>query len=141
MFFPFSKISKKLSECNVKKLNNPLKKTKYKKGYTFDPVKGMVTFDSGLEEKYFKKLNLAGVKWERNETLSIEYISPVDGKTHKYIPDLFVYKNNMIYIQEVKPSFQVNDPVVQAKAKAAIKLCEKKGWIYEFVTEKEINSK
>jgi hypothetical protein len=138
MFFPFSHITKKLSECNIKRFNNPIKKVKYKKGFVFDQDGKFASFDSGLEEKYFKKLNLANIKWKRNDYLSISYLNPEDNKIHQYFPDLFVYKNEKVYLQEVKPSFEIRNPVVQAKAKAAISFCEKNGWIFEFVTEKEI---
>ena len=141
---PWNQNPKKLKDCNIKKLHKvdltKKSKSKFKKGYVFNE-QGLVSYDSGWEEVYFKKLSITGVKWLRNSgELKIPYIKPTDMQWHHYIPDFFLLdeKGNISEIKEIKPSSQISDPVVQAKAKAAQKYCESRGWKYGFITEKEI---
>lgn len=98
-----------------------------------------------------------------SEEVCIPYISPVDNKVHKYFPDFLVeLKNRKGEIEtlliEVKPSKQTVEPkkpkngkmtrsyltevksyaVNSAKWEAAKKACEKMGWEFKILTEKEI---
>ena len=91
-----------------------------------------------------------------SEEIIIPYISPVDGKRHRYFPDFYVKVGNKKYIAEVKPSYQTKEPktqkrntkryisevmtyaVNQAKFKAATEFCKDHGWEFMVVTEKEL---
>lgn len=98
-----------------------------------------------------------------SEEVCIPYVSPVDSKVHKYFPDFLVeLKNKRGMIEtlliEVKPSKQTVEPkkpksgrltrsyltevksyaVNTAKWEAAKKACEKMGWKFKILTEKEI---
>lgn len=98
-----------------------------------------------------------------SEEISIPYVSPVDGKFHKYFPDFLVELktkrgNIETLLIEVKPSKQTVEPkkpksgkmtrsyitevksyaVNTAKWEAAQKACEKMGWKFKILTEKEI---
>ena len=91
-----------------------------------------------------------------SEEIIIPYISPVDGKRHRYFPDFYVKVGNKKYIAEVKPSRQTKEPktqkrntkkyisevmtyaVNQAKFKAADEFCKDHGWEFMIVTEKEL---
>ncbi len=91
-----------------------------------------------------------------SEEIIIPYISPVDGKRHRYFPDFYVKVGNKKYIAEVKPSYQTKEPktqkrntkkyisevmtyaVNQAKFKAADEFCKDHGWEFMVVTEKEL---
>ena len=91
-----------------------------------------------------------------SEEIIIPYISPVDGKRHRYFPDFYVKVGNKKYIAEVKPSYQTKEPktqkrntkkyisevmtyaVNQAKFKAADEFCKDHGWEFMIVTEKEL---
>ena len=102
------------------------------------------------------------VSWA-SEEVCIPYISPIDNKTHKYFPDFLIElksKNGQIetLLIEVKPSKQTTEPqkpksgkitrrfvtesksyaINTAKWKAAEKACEKMGWKFKILTEKEI---
>ena len=92
-------------------------------------------------------------KWSSEEVV-IPYISPIDNKQHRYIPDFLIQTPKGWFLIEVKPFTQSRPPkklVVEnlelkkkrryiksvqtslaneAKWKAATKVCEKKGWSF-----------
>lgn len=97
-----------------------------------------------------------------SEEIKIPYISPVDGRQHTYYPDFLIKikrPNNSIevWLVEVKPKKQTKPPkkpegkitkrnrrylyetktyaVNEAKWKAAIAFCDKKGWSFKIITE------
>lgn len=100
------------------------------------------------------------VSWA-SEELIIQYISPVDGKWHRYFPDFLVksktrdgsFKTILI---EVKPKKQTKEPekrkritkqyitevttwgVNQAKWKAAEAYCRERNWEFRLMTEDDI---
>ena len=91
-----------------------------------------------------------------SEEIAIPYISPVDGKRHKYYPDFYVKVKNKKYMVEVKPNRQTKEPKTQkkltkryvtevvtysvnsAKWKAAEEFCKDYGWEFMLITEKEL---
>ena len=97
------------------------------------------------------------VSWA-SEELIIPYISPVDGKRHRYFPDFLVKiktRDGLLktMILEVKPKKQTQRPeqrkrvtkqyinevttwgVNQAKWKAATEFCLDRGWEFKLLTE------
>jgi hypothetical protein len=100
------------------------------------------------------------VIWFASEELKIPYLSPLDGKIHMYFPDFVAkikdkHNNESIYMLEVKPFKQTQEPVKrkskkafiqesmtyavnQEKWKAADIFCKKQGWQFKIITEKEI---
>lgn len=107
----------------------------------------------------FLDINENVVSWS-SEELSIPYYSPIDKKWHKYFPDFVCSiknKNNKTqnYVIEVKPKKQTLEPKISknkkkylnemktftintCKWKAANDFCEKNGWKFKILTEKEI---
>ena len=100
------------------------------------------------------------IEWS-NEEIVIPYLSPIDGKMHRYFPDFFVRTRNkkgMLEgtIIEVKPASQSVPPkpkkritkqyinevmtygVNEAKWKAATNYCDNRGWKFVVVTEKDL---
>jgi hypothetical protein len=101
------------------------------------------------------------IKWASEEVI-IPYVSPVDGRRHRYFPDFTVVsktpdgrtKKTMI---EVKPKSQTVPPaqpkqktkrfiqevttwaVNDAKWKAARHFCEMNGWDFTILTEDDLN--
>lgn len=90
-----------------------------------------------------------------SESIEIPYISPVDGKWHKYIPDFFViyvdkHNNKHGEIIEVKPASQTYETLAksrkdqkellinQAKWKYAIDWCKAQGIEFRIMTEEQI---
>lgn len=91
-----------------------------------------------------------------SEEIIIPYISPVDGKRHKYYPDFYVKVRGKKYIVEVKPFKQTKEPktqkrvtkryinevftwgVNQAKWKAATEFCKDYNMEFMLITEKEL---
>ena len=91
-----------------------------------------------------------------SEEIAVPYISPVDGKRHRYYPDFYVKVNNKKYMVEVKPFRQTKEPKTQkkvtkryitevvtwsvnkAKWKAASEFCKDYGWEFMLITEKEL---
>lgn len=100
------------------------------------------------------------VSWS-SEELIIPYISPVDGKPHRYFPDFFVKsktKNGIkTMVIEIKPYKQTIPPkqrkkvtklyitevttwgVNQAKWEAAKEYCSDRKWEFKILTEHDLN--
>ena len=100
-------------------------------------------------------------KWSSEEVV-IPYISPIDNKQHRYFPDFLIQTPKGWFLIEVKPLTQSRPPkklvvenlelkkkrryiksvqtwlVNEAKWKAATKVCEKKGWSFQILTEKRL---
>ena len=93
-----------------------------------------------------------------SEEIIIPYVSPVDGKRHRYFPDFYIKtSNNEKFIIEIKPKKYTRPPKKpprvtkrfiyethewgrnQAKWKAANALCERHGWKFLVMTEDHIN--
>lgn len=106
-----------------------------------------IWFRSLWELKLFNYLdkNTAILQWS-SEELAIPYVSPLDGKIHRYFPDVVFKgrtKSNEIktYMIEVKPEKQKSLPLNEAKFAAANKYCEHLGWEFKIITEKELKIK
>jgi hypothetical protein len=98
--------------------------------------------------------------WWSSEELAIPYVSPVDGKRHRYFPDFIIKVQRkdgtvMTHVIEVKPFAQTQRPVQkrktkrflqeaatyainQMKWKAADEFCHTHGWKFQILTEKEL---
>ena len=85
-------------------------------------------FRSLKELSYVLFLDEKKVPWKSAETISIPYID-WKGNQRTYCPD-FIVGNKII---EVKPIKLKSSPTVKAKAEAATKYCDEKGYIYEIV--------
>jgi hypothetical protein len=125
-----------------------------------------IIFRSGIELRLFKYLDeQPGILAWSSEELTIPYRSPIDGRIHRYFPDVKFKarrKNGseQTYLVEVKPSYQCVRPtppkkpnkrsqarylresttygINLAKWKAAETLCERKGWTFMKWTEKQL---
>lgn len=95
-----------------------------------------------------------------SEGMVIDYISPKDGKIHKYYMDFMLETTKSVWLVEVKPLRETIPPkppkndseksayvyqkaietyaVNCAKWEATEKLCEERGWIFKIITEKEL---
>ena len=127
--------------------------------YKGDPNK--IIYRSSWEVRVMKYLDENdGVVWWVSEEMNVKYISPVDGRVHRYFPD-FVVKvrrkdnSSTIFMLEVKPEAQtklrqpkrvtkqyINEAatyaVNQAKWKYAEEFCKDHGWVFRVVTEKDL---
>ena len=104
--------------------------------------------------------NPAILEWG-SEEIFIPYISPLDGKRHKYYPDFYIKVRDKTgkvkkYLVEVKPAYQVKGPQVQkrktkkyitevttyavnqAKWTAAKEFCADHMWEFIILTEHEL---
>jgi|TARA_B100000085_G_C18424607_1_gene464162 hypothetical protein len=131
--------------------------------YLGDPTK--ITYRSLWERKCMLLFddNPNVIRWG-SEEICIPYFSPVDRKKHRYYPDFIVeLKNKKGEIEtvmiEVKPYKQTQVPpkpkrrtktfenaaktylVNQAKWEAAANVCDKKGWRFQILTERDIYGK
>lgn len=144
---------------------NIKKNSKYRQGI-FTPlnkdkfVGTHAVYRSGLELRFmrFCDNNPNILKWG-SENVVVPYISPVDGRAHRYFVDNFVVikEGNRIgkYLIEIKPSKQTIPPttkykkrehliyeqsmyaVNQAKWTAAKEYCKRKGLEFLILTEKD----
>lgn len=124
-----------------------------------------IKYRSGWEKKamVFFDENPNVLKWGSEEVI-IPYISPVDGRPHRYFPDFIVKTkslNGMItnYMVEVKPKAQCSPPdtkkrktkrlieeiqtysVNQAKWEAARAWCDNYGMKFMILTEEHLYPK
>ena len=131
--------------------------------YVGDPTK--INYRSLWERKCMLRFddNPNIIKWA-SEEIAIPYLSPVDRKRHRYYPDFMVELKNKegkveTIMIEVKPKKQTEPPkprkrksvtylneaktyaINQAKWAAAQALCDRKGWTFRIMTEKEIYGK
>lgn len=101
--------------------------------------------------------------WWQSEEIFVPYLSPKDGKPHRYFPDFIVRKKNKdaeeTLMIEIKPFTQTQPPkqpkrqtqqylyeaityaTNQAKWKAAESYCKDRNWKFVILTEKELNIK
>jgi hypothetical protein len=132
------------------------------KKYTGDVNK--IVFRSGMELRLFKYLdaNPRIASWSSEETV-IPYMSPMDNKVHRYFVDVkasVMMKDGTTktYLIEVKESSQTRPPklpktgkktprflreqktyaVNYAKWETAKKLCQKMGWDFIIMTDKQL---
>jgi hypothetical protein len=138
----------------------PVNIQKYKGDHT------NITYRSSWELTYFSRLDKDPdvISWSSEETI-IPYVSPLDGQVHRYFPDVLVTRktpNGVITeMIEIKPHAQTQPPKVkttaltktsgrkylkecatyavnQAKWHAAKKYCEKRGYTFLVMTEKDL---
>ena len=94
-----------------------------------------------------------------SEGIAIPYLSPLDGKEHRYFPDFIVKVKNRqglikTHLIEIKPHAQTQlrtqkhntrkflsevatFAVNTAKWKAAEEFCKEQGWTFQIITEKD----
>lgn len=131
--------------------------------YSGDPT--TIIYRSSWELKLMRYLDSHSdvIKWA-SEEFSIPYVSPIDGKVHRYFPDFLVKKRNPnkvieTLVIEVKPKIQTTAPTVQKKAnkryirevytwgvnsakwEAAKRYCDHREWKFVIMTEKELGIK
>lgn len=109
-------------------------------------------------------LNPSIIEWS-SETVIIPYISPVDGRAHRYFMDFWMKVkqhdgSEKVFLIEVKPKSQTKPPkrtkkkkeetfltevrtwsVNRAKWKAAEEYCTQRGWEFKIWTEDHIQPK
>lgn len=131
--------------------------------YMGDPT--TIIYRSSWELKLMRYLDSHSdvIKWA-SEEFSIPYVSPIDGKVHRYFPDFLVKKRNPSKVMEtivieVKPKIQTTPPTVQKKAskryirevytwgvnsakwEAAKRYCDHREWKFVIMTEQELGIK
>ena len=148
---------------SMRKLYQGKYSPKFPEKYSGDPSN--IVFRSGWELKVFKwcDLHSSVVKWGSEEK-PIPYRSPVDGKIHRYFPDLQIVLRyptgeEVTFLVEIKPKAQTKPPkkktargmptkrylsevqtyvTNQAKWEAAKATCDKYGWKWIIMTEDNI---
>ena len=130
----------------------------YPEKYIGDPTN--IVMRSSWETKFaiWCDRNSNIVKWNSEETI-IPYISPIDGRPHRYFVDFKIMTaNNDIFLVEIKPFDQCNPPkgtrktkrylaeaktylVNQAKWEAADRFCKARKWKFIVLTEYELGLK
>jgi hypothetical protein len=124
--------------------------------YRGDPTR--VIYRSSWELRVFNYLdkNPDILEWS-SEEIVVPYKSPVDGKWHRYFPDLWVKTfQGEIYLAEIKPFAQTQEPkkrtrvtkqylnevktwgINSSKWKAAQEYCADRKWKFKILTEKEL---
>jgi hypothetical protein len=117
-----------------------------------------VQYRSSWELKFFNYCdkNPDIVKWS-SEEIVIPYKSPIDGKWHRYFPDIWMKTSNGdTYLIEIKPFKETQEPKKRSritkqylyevktwginsnKWKAAEEYCKDRKWKFKIITEKEL---
>lgn len=137
--------------------------------YKGDPSR--IIYRSMWEFKFFRHIDIhPDVIWWQSEEVIVPYYSPIDGKRHRYYPDVVIHtktpnggtKTLMI---EIKPKAQTRPPDIknkktvkgrvsrrylnevktwgtnEAKWKAARAYCAQKGWEFQIYTEDQLGIK
>ena len=154
---------KKASRSSYKGRFKPFNPQKYRGNPT------TIIYRSSWELKYMSELDLDKnvLEWSSEEII-VFYKNPFDKKMHRYFPDFYVKKmeNNIIkeYLVEIKPLKQTMKPkkpnklqngkypkqflketatyiINNCKWEAAKAYCEKKGYNFSILTEKELKVK
>jgi len=138
--------------------------------YKGDPTR--IIYRSLWEFKFFRYVDEhPDVIWWQSEEVVVPYFSPVDGKRHRYFPDVIVNRKmpdgtTRTIMIEIKPFKQTLPPdprkknntptgrisrrylnevktygVNTAKWKAARNYCADRGWEFQIMTEKELGIK
>ena len=100
------------------------------------------------------------IEWG-SEELIVPYISPLDGKRHRYFPDFYIKtKNGDKFMVEIKPKKYTKPPKAtktkrltkafmhettewarnRAKSSAAHDICKRNGWKFLIITEDHLNT-
>ena len=144
----------------ARKYNQGIYKPMNPKKYKGDPTK--IVYRSGLEFRFMRYLDTTEsvVSWS-SEEMTVPYISPIDGKRHRYFPDFQMEvldkdKKRKKYLIEVKPDSQCRPPKPQkkptkgyiyevqewgknsAKWEAAKKWCASHDYTFQILTEKDL---
>lgn len=122
-----------------------------------------IIYRSGWEAKFMTYLdNHPDVLEWSSEELAIPYLSPIDGKVHRYFPDFIVKRRDVhgkieIIMVEIKPKKQTLPPtkksritkkyilevqtwgINSSKWEAAEKYCKARDWRFMKLTEDELN--
>ena len=139
-------------------------KSKYKPSYPqkYKGDSNNIICRSSWERKFchWCDLNESVLEWG-SEEFSIPYLSPLDGRIHKYYPDFIIKVQEQsgkikTYVIEVKPKKQTAPPkqksrvtksyiyeaktyaVNQAKWKAAVEWCADRLLEFKIITEEEL---
>lgn len=133
---PNPKASKTLARKIASGEINP-KRNFYKQGWYKTKTGNKEWFGSSYEEKRMKQLDEMKVRWTKNHGIRIPYTDN-DGRKRNYVPDFLV--NDKI-IEEVKPKNLVNSKMDNnlLKHQSAIKFCNKNGYQFRIITEKELD--
>jgi len=138
--------------------------------YKGDPTK--ITYRSLWEFKFFRYIDEhPDVIWWQSEEVIVPYMSPIDGRMHRYFPDVVLRKKlpnctEETIMIEIKPHKQTLAPdiskknatktgrvsrryinevktygVNEAKWAAAKKFCVERGWTWAIFTERELGIK
>lgn len=138
--------------------------------YKGDPTK--IIYRSMWEFKFFRHVDMhPDVVWWQSEEVIVPYMSPIDGRRHRYFPDVIVNRkiadgSTRTMMIEIKPAAQSRPPdrskmkdtktgrvsrrylnevktwgINEAKWKAARSYCADRGWDFAIYTEHELGLK
>ena len=125
------------------------------KKYKGDHTK--VHYRSSWELKFFNwcDKNPDILQWS-SEEIVIPYKSPIDGRYHRYFPDIWMKTATDTYLIEIKPFKETQEPkkktrvtqkylyevktwgINSSKWKAAQEFCADRKWKFKIITEKEL---
>lgn len=110
--------------------------------YAFDSQPERALFWSLLTEGRVKKVYFTGMLTHGQSDFYIQYIDPESHAVRRYYPDFLIQKNDDSWvIVEVKGDNKIDDPIVQAKAKAAKQRANASNMSYQMIKGSEASEK
>lgn len=118
-----------------------------------------VIYRSSWELKFFNYCdkNPDILQWASEEPfMVVPYKSPIDGKWHRYFPDVWIKTATDTFLIEIKPFKETQEPKKRSRVtrkylyevktwginsnkwKAAQEFCEDRKWKFKIITEKEL---
>ena len=132
---------------------------KFPKKYKGDPTN--ITYRSSWELQFMVYCDRnEDIVWWGSEEFAVPYISPIDGRRHRYFPDFIVKTvNDEVIVFEIKPAAQSRPPekksrvtkkyinevktwgINKAKWEAAKEFCADRNWKFQVLTENHLFGK
>jgi hypothetical protein len=97
-------------------------------------------YGSSYELRRFKALDASPLvkKWTKKHRVMIPYVA--EFRSHWYVPDILVtMEDGTVWLEEVK-GYIHSQLIFEAKNKAAEAMCERRGWKYRILFEKDIDT-
>ncbi|WP_216830739.1 TnsA endonuclease N-terminal domain-containing protein [Alkalihalobacterium elongatum] len=108
--------------------------------YCFDSNPEKLFFEEIVRQDDIKKVYFTGMLTHGQSDFYIQYIDPESNTVRSYYPDFLVEKNDgKMLIVEVKGDNKIDDPIVQAKEKAAREIASASEMVYRIIAGSEVN--
>ncbi|KYC62357.1 TnsA endonuclease N-terminal domain-containing protein [Heyndrickxia coagulans] len=126
-------------EINDPEFKNVINKSFHLDTYCFDSIPEKKFFKEIIHHEEIKKVYYTGMLTHGQSEFYIQYIAPESNTVRSYYPDFLIEKNDgKMLIIEVKGDNKIDDPIVQAKEKAAEEIATASEMEYRIIPSSQI---